>query len=315
MDRQIIDIPADRRRFATIAHLPSTSRLEVGNPLVPPAGIRRFAARAALPARVIVHGIFGRPVHGALELTLADRSTVGIAIDGTSPLYIGYASHERHGGYRPADTLLLDAILPRAKLFYDIGAGWGYFTWLAATNPGFDGTVFSFEISPSRVSELEKIRTAARFANVQIMPYGLLDFDGSLAIAGGRRGLISRLVPAASRGTSEASVRRLDNLGLPAPDLIRISAGDHVRSALEGGSATIRTHRPAILFECRADLDDDAAILFDMLRSNEYLIYSVAPSATGVTLTRIDTMRPMTIPGPASLFAAPRSRLSVFMPA
>lgn len=309
MDQLSIHIPGEPRQFAAITHLPPLARFQVRHPDVKPRGVRRLAAKGIRIAYRLYHNIFGQPAPAALELVCRDRSTVGIAVDGGKAIYIDFASRQRHGGYEPEGTLLIDALLPGAATFYDVGANWGYFTWLAATTLRFKGTVYCFETAPALVAELERVRNGARFAHVEIMPFGLSDRDENVPVPKGQSGL-QGADSGISRRNGKPAVRRLDDLGLPPPDLVRIDGSHHARAALEGGSATVRAHRPAILFECREAGCEDMHILFDLLRDNEYLFHVVHRTETGIALSPANVSDPDAIPAPCALLAAPHRRLA-----
>lgn len=297
MDQLSIHVPGTARSFARITRLPLLARLQVANPDAELRGLQYAFDRAARGAHRLVHSIFGQPAPAALEISFADRSTLGISVDARMPHYVEFVSRSLHGGYRPLETLLLDAMLPQARVFFDVGAQWGYFTWLALTNPGFKGTVYSFEQSPALVAELERIRDGGRFNDVHVMPYGLADYDGVAT-------------QDASRNRTPISVKRLDDLDLPPPDLIRIGTPGLERAMLEGASATIRAHLPAIMFGSLNPLSEDAPILFDLLRDNGYRFHVVQATESGVALS---PAAPETVFGPGDLFAAPQSRLAALL--
>lgn len=129
-----MEIRIERRQFATIARLPYLARLQVRDPGVKPRGLDRLVSKAARSAWTLLHYRLGLPARGEMTFTFAAGKSARVGIDAARALYIDYASRDAHGGYEPAETLLIDAILPKIRVFYDIGADWGYYSWLAATS-------------------------------------------------------------------------------------------------------------------------------------------------------------------------------------
>ena len=61
---------------------------------------------------------------------------IDVEIDARRSLYIDYASRDSHAGYEPNESLLIDALIPKARVFYDIGANCGYFFLAGSDQPG-----------------------------------------------------------------------------------------------------------------------------------------------------------------------------------
>jgi hypothetical protein len=59
----------------------------------------------------------------------------------------------------------------------------------------------------------------------------------------------SGLASLSDKGGSPVQVTRLDLLGLPAPDLMKIDVEGHEADVLRGAQQTIRQNRPMIIFE------------------------------------------------------------------
>ncbi len=67
-----------------------------------------------------------------------------IAINGANTAFLAYAQHLDAGGYEPAVSAFLDHVAAGGGVVYDVGANWGYYGVLLATNPAFSGTVHAF---------------------------------------------------------------------------------------------------------------------------------------------------------------------------
>ncbi len=287
-----IQLPGDRRAFATVTHLPLPARLRVGRTAEGTGGA--LVSRLAAWADEAFGFVTGRRLHGSIEFRLADGTTAGAAFDTRLDLFLDFAAAQQAGGFAPEESLLLERLLPRAKVFWDVAAGWGYFSWLAATHPGFSGTTVCFENAPELLSDIERIRLALGRPAVRIEPYGLSDVT--------------------TRGTGAKSdpraLARMDDLRMTPPDLIRLDSRADLRGAIEGGVNTIRRHRPAILYRYADPFSDDVEIAADLLAGNEYGFHFVTLSADGVQLDPANPGRPETMPPAALLFAAPPSRVS-----
>jgi FkbM family methyltransferase len=105
-----------------------------------------------------------------------------------------------------------------------------------------------------------EIQSARRtFATVRIMPFGLSDTNGTAPISDDANGHLSRIVNAGMPNSTLATVRRLDDLDIPLPDLIKIDVEDHERAVLEGAASVIKTSQPAFpaaacnIFACPKD--------------------------------------------------------------
>lgn len=304
-----MELPVDRRRFATVSRLLPLARLQVRDPAVKPRGARRIIVKTGRAVWNLLHARAGLSARGILELVSSDGRAVPVFIDVSKAPYIDYASRDAHGGYEPAETLLIDALLPKIGTFYDIGANWGYFTWLAATNRNFGGRIYSFEISPQLVTELRSTLAAGGFDNVELLPFGLSDREGTAQITRERNGHLTRVVAPGTASTRNVAVRSMDGLDLPPPDLIKIDVEDHEHAVLTGGSRVIASNRPGILLECRDAATPDMTAVFEQLRRAGYLFHAVGLSDKGV---RLEPVAPETLEKACNLFAAPKDRLEAW---
>jgi FkbM family methyltransferase len=163
------------------------------------------------------------------------------------------------------------------------------------------------------VKELEAIRTGAGFSTVRIMPFGLSDTNGTAPISDDANGHLSRIVNAGMPNSTLATVRRLDDLDIPLPDLIKIDVEDHERAVLEGASSLIKASRPVILFECWEPKSPDNMAIIEMLAKLDYVLHYIGVSADGVSLSAIDTSQPAFPAAPCNIFACPKDRLTAWL--
>ena len=303
-----MQIPYVRRSFATVTRLPLLARRQVRDPRKKPRGAARLLdklVRLAWRVRRIL------PASGELEFRTTAGRAVAVRIDGRKHHFIDYASRDAHGGYEPAETALIDAMLPHAKTFYDIGTNWGYFTWLAATNRAFAGRVFAFEIHPAVVGELRAMLAQTPFGNVEVMPFGLSERSGEVGITVGRQDHLTRVSEDGAKRRVSVPVRALDELSaLPPPDLIKMDVEDHELAVVRGGAGLFAGHRPAVLFECRDPETADAKELIRFFHDADYVLFRLGEKDGMLSLNRVASDSPGGIPAPSNLFAVPEERIA-----
>ena len=106
-------------------------------------------------------------------------------------------------GYELPTRNLFEKVLRRGDVFIDVGAHWGYFTFLAATHPAGNVRVIAFEPDPTNASIV--------FRNIQ--RNGLAEKVSLVAAACGDK---SELTPLVSNSTMGHSIR---GIGLKPPFL------------------------------------------------------------------------------------------------
>ena len=210
-----------------------------------------------------------------MEIAGRDGRAISIEIDATNTAFIDHASRQLGPGYAPAVSAMLDWLAPRASTVYDIGANWGYFSVLVATNPAFDGTVFAFQITPDTRLGLERlIRNAGLDRWVKVQGFGLSSVAREVELVKHKHSILNHVAPPGYRGrTVKADVRRLDDLELPPPDVVKIDVEDHEGDVIAGARRTFAASRPVVIFENR--LRDGEAIMapIDALVELGYRLY------------------------------------------
>jgi len=154
-------------------------------------------------------------------------------------------------GYEATTSAILTKLVPNDGVFYDIGSNWGFFSFIIASQPQFQGRVFPFEPNPVARKDLERIRKASNLEEFIIpQAYGLGDLDQALTISEESKTQTgqTKLNPLGF-GVTKVQVRKLDNLDLPPPNVIKIDVEGMESKVIEGGQKIIANHKPHILFE------------------------------------------------------------------
>jgi FkbM family methyltransferase len=156
-------------------------------------------------------------------------------------------------GYEPEVGALLDLMLPEAGTFLDIGSNWGYFT-LHAISKHSQLTVHAFEPMPATYKDLTSCVTQAGLSSlVTCHNLALSNVDGEAFIQI-PDGLHSGMAEVShSDGTTRITTRRLDSLGFPKPDFIKMDVEGHEIEVLNGARETLKAARPFIIFESKPD--------------------------------------------------------------
>jgi len=215
------------------------------------------------------------------------RARLHLGNDLTKQLFIA-------GRYEPNELALVSRVLSPGMVMVDAGANEGLFTLVAAARVGGAGAVLAFEPSPREFARLAANCRLNAFGNVRLFALGLSDRNGiaSLAVAAGEHavhnvlGELPEKVELAQR--LPVPLARLDEVPgiaeLPRLDLLKMDVEGAEFGLLRGGEATIRKHRPVILFECSDELlkkqGGSRAALLELLQAWGYRIYGFSP-ATG----------------------------------
>jgi len=159
-----------------------------------------------------------------------------------------YAPFARKG-YEPEVALLIDSLLPERGTFFDIGSNWGYFSLYAASNRE-QLTIHAFEPLPQTFRDLKSCVEQAGLAEfIHCHHLALSDSAGEVFID-----IPDHLHSGQARvserpGSNRVAVKRLDDLGLPPPDFIKMDVEGHEAEVLNGAEGTLRANRPFIVFE------------------------------------------------------------------
>ena len=158
--------------------------------------------------------------------------------------------------YEAETSALLERLAAPDAVFYDIGANWGWYSVLLATRPGFSGQVHAFEPFPPTFQDLRAVVGQAGLDGViHCHDVALADREGVADMAPSD-GVQSGLARLGEGGGMQVRLTRLDAMGLPDPDTIKVDAEDHELEVLQGAADTIARARPFIVFENWLHRDD-----------------------------------------------------------
>lgn len=131
--------------------------------------------------------------------------------------------------------------LPSGGVFYDVGANIGFLTLLGCSR---GAEVHAFEPLEENLQQLRR-NTDANGYQAHIHPIALSDSTGTATMAAD--GPLGR----AHLGAGEITVdtRRLDDLGLPAPNVVKIDVEGAESRVLDGMRETLAQHRPVLIIE------------------------------------------------------------------
>jgi FkbM family methyltransferase len=214
-------------------------------PQRPLARLRRKLARTFFH---VAHQRIGLPAPATLRFANGKFAEVDCA----NTAFLDYAARNRHQeGVEPEVSGLLIGLAERLRVVYDVGANWGYYPLLLGGETRFRGVVHAFEISPRTATDLRHVINEAGLGErVTVHGFGLSGCDGEVRLSREKHSYLSRVVGDGYRGAVDrVEVRRLDGLGLPPPDLIKIDVEGHELAVLRGAAAILARDQPLIVTE------------------------------------------------------------------
>jgi FkbM family methyltransferase len=164
----------------------------------------------------------------------------------------------------PLQDAMRRLVRPGAS-FWDIGANVGFFTLLACRLVGPSGSVQAFEPVPANAAAIRHNLTINSLTRATVSEVALAAApgDGTLLVSGysAFSRLASTSVPADVKARLEVRLESVDHLvfdvGLPAPDVVKIDVEGAELQVLEGMRMTIERLSPTIICEvhdCNAEL-------------------------------------------------------------
>lgn len=162
--------------------------------------------------------------------------------------------------FEPDETAFVERTLRPGMSFVDVGANIGWFSLIAARLVGPTGHVVAIEPRPDSIERLAMSAGENGFANIRTLRMALAAQPGRSKVgahlAGANTGgtwLITTAELARTMAVDhqlfEVAVGRLDDIDLPACDLLKIDVEGAEHLVLQGGRETLARHRPAILSE------------------------------------------------------------------
>jgi FkbM family methyltransferase len=210
---------------------------------VPPA-IREPLAFGGLRRQALLQRIIGGPRMLAVRYTRGPLAGLGFNCYSAEKYFLVGADFE---------SFLLPAIcdsVTKASIVYDIGANAGYWS-LAFARLCPAGAVYAFEPSPTNYARLVAATLPA--PNVHTMRAAVSNENGTVAFS--ESGTTSRIHDG---GDIQVPRVKLDDLNLPAPDLLKIDIEGHAGAALAGAINLLRRVRPVILCEIHDNEENEA---------------------------------------------------------
>jgi FkbM family methyltransferase len=288
--------------------------------LLPPSGNGRLVIRtgaAGSPATVEIHEVRGRPFtsreaaaprtqtltpvanwsrfYGTAGASVAEKRRVrdylGLTEPVTMPWLEGLEVVIRpddqlsralfvSGAYEPSTMLVVQRLLPRGGVFFDVGAHVGLFTLIASRWVGPAGRVYSFEPSPRERSRLEQHLAMNGCANVTVIPKAAGDSVGTASLivapagASGLNTIGSQFAYAgvASEQVIPVPMTSLDEIvshrNIDAVDVVKLDVEGAEYRCLLGAARMLERHRPSLVIE----------------------IFSTSLAANGATVRDIDRL-------------------------
>jgi FkbM family methyltransferase len=177
--------------------------------------------------------------------------------------------------YEPETTALIDLLVGEHDVFFDVGANWGWFALTLASRKGFVVTVHAFEPVSSSFADLMSLVNQAGLAERIIchqLALGNCDGEALMSLPDG---VHSGLAKMADGGNLRVRLARLDTLGLPSPNVIKLDVEQHECEVLHGARATIAKGRPFLIFEnwAHADRPEITSAPLELLVSWGYRLF------------------------------------------
>ncbi|HEY9622712.1 MAG TPA: FkbM family methyltransferase [Crinalium sp.] len=187
------------------------------------------------------------------------------------------------GTSEPGMQVAMQELLWPQMTFYDIGAGVGFFSIIAAALA--EGTVVCFEPLAMNVKRIQHNARLNRLKNLIIKAEAIGKEDGETEFNVAGQLSLSKLAklgsPAQLRETISVPIRRLDTAiasdQLPPPGLIKIDVEGAELDVLQGAIETLKTHRPMLLIELHNTAKGVNALLTE-LNYESCIIGSQAPA-------------------------------------
>jgi FkbM family methyltransferase len=230
-------------------------------------GLFRAASHAALP---LLHRRPRLGARGRMRLACGEGDR-GLVFDGRNSGFLRLVRRPGAAAYESETAALLDALIGDGDVFFDVGADWGCFALFIAARGGFAGAIHAFEPMADAFADLESLVRQAGFEPlIRCHRLALSDGDGEVPVAPPRGAPARR---AGRRGA--VALRRLDGLGLPPPDVIRIAIEGHEPQMLAGAVATLEAARPMLVLDSRYRSRDVEASVMPLLLLEEvgYALY------------------------------------------
>jgi FkbM family methyltransferase len=156
------------------------------------------------------------------------------------------------GGYEPHISALLNLLLPKDGVFYDIGSNWGWFSLHLASAPDFRGKIHAFEPFPPSYQDVSSIvRQAGMEDRVTIHNLALSDHEGtaSMHLPTFFQSGAAVMQEDNDKQGGRTTMSSLDSLKLEPPSLMKVDVEGSEAKVFRGGRKMLSTHKPMLVFE------------------------------------------------------------------
>jgi FkbM family methyltransferase len=161
------------------------------------------------------------------------------------------------GRYEPALAARMSELIKPGMTCYDCGANAGYFTLLMARLSGPSGLVFAFEPLPKNADVLRRNIKANGLQNVTVIEAALANRDGRSTFSTSSNFSMGRLD---AGGEIEVETARIDSLGLPLPNVMKVDVEGAEALLIDGAESAILASRPIIFLALHLSLEDSRAL-------------------------------------------------------
>ena len=201
------------------------------------------------------------------------------------------ADYARGTNELPVQVALFDLLRP-GDVFLDVGANVGFFSLLAARAVGPAGQVYAVEPVPANAEQIRRGARRNRLA-VDVLELALTDRTGTttlvLAMHPGGAAVASAAAPPDPTGTIEVETDTVDRLvssgRIRVPSVVKVDVEGAESEVLAGMTATLATHRPAVICEIDGadpgELDRKRSELTAAFDGAGYRIHPLDPSYEG----------------------------------
>jgi FkbM family methyltransferase len=178
-------------------------------------------------------------------------------------------------GYEPDVAMLVDSLVDEGSTFFDVGSNWGYFSLYAASNRK-QLAVHAFEAMPGTYRDLVHCVEEAGVGEAVTCHSLALSSASGEAFIEFPDGLHSGMATVSqTSGAVRIATRRLDEMNLPAPRLIKMDVEGHELEVMRGARELLVSERPFLVFENKSSemAPDKTLEPLDFLRSLGYRLY------------------------------------------
>jgi FkbM family methyltransferase len=186
------------------------------------------------------------------DVTIAHGPARGLRFNaaGTNPGYV-------LGTTEPDVQETVAEHLQEGSVFYDLGAGVGFFTLLGARRVGPEGRVVAFEPLTANVDALAHNVALNGFTNVSVVRKAVGRSSGSDVLEVARFSVQGRLNPNELRPDSQGTVpvevisvdKAVEEFSLPPPALVKLDIEGSELEAIDGMRRTLERFRPTVICE------------------------------------------------------------------